>query len=427
MAGPSVTYPSFTTGTTVASAQMNQNFLDAKNWGTSGSVDWTVAALSSTTLTVSGAAAFNGTVALGNATGDDITVTGYVASAVVPKTNQTYALGDADKGWDGIYLGVASAGSITTRLKASASTGSDYTFTFPTSGGTNNYVLMTDGSANTSWTLIADANVSGSAAISGSKLQAAAAGNAGAVTTGSQTFAGAKTFSSNLSVSGASGTMNAAVSDSGTDSAPYVSITNDARTWQLKVDGGSSDMFVIRDQTGTADRVKIDSSGNLGINRGTPGKKLTVGDTGTAPALFIREDTGTALSFLILSGNNGSTDCGSLQGNTSANTVSLVNASDRRMKQNFRPMADVLQRLLQVKLHEYELKNTGGTSYGVIAQELIDLFPELVIKTDDGIGEIDKEVGPWQVLQSWHYILIKALQESSQEIADLKKQVSELK
>jgi hypothetical protein len=49
---------------------------------------------------------------------------------------------------------------------------------------------------------IVNADVSGSAAIDGSKLQAAGSGNAGAVTTGTQTFAGIKTFSSTPVITG---------------------------------------------------------------------------------------------------------------------------------------------------------------------------------------------------------------------------------
>ncbi len=51
--------------------------------------------------------------------------------------------------------------------------------------------------------VIVDDDVNASAAIAGSKLQAAGASNAGAVTTGTQTFAGAKSFSTSISVNSA--------------------------------------------------------------------------------------------------------------------------------------------------------------------------------------------------------------------------------
>lgn len=51
------------------------------------------AAALASTLSVAGAATFNGAVTLGNATADDITVTGRLASSVVPKTTNLYDLG----------------------------------------------------------------------------------------------------------------------------------------------------------------------------------------------------------------------------------------------------------------------------------------------------------------------------------------------
>ena len=57
-----------------------------------------------TTLTASGATTLNGAVTLGDATGDDITVTGRVASHLVPKTNDTYDLGTSSLRWRTAYL-----------------------------------------------------------------------------------------------------------------------------------------------------------------------------------------------------------------------------------------------------------------------------------------------------------------------------------
>ena len=57
-----------------------------------------------TTLTASGATTLNGDVTLGDATGDDITVTGRVSSHLVPKTNDTYDLGTSSLRWRTAYL-----------------------------------------------------------------------------------------------------------------------------------------------------------------------------------------------------------------------------------------------------------------------------------------------------------------------------------
>jgi hypothetical protein len=93
-------------------------------------------------LTCAGAATLNGAVTLGNATSDDITITGYIASAIVPKTNITYDLGtNALKFRDGYFDGLT--------LKDG---GIDATYTLNTSGSTGGYISSltnTDGSTGT--------------------------------------------------------------------------------------------------------------------------------------------------------------------------------------------------------------------------------------------------------------------------------------
>jgi len=64
------------------------------------------AATVGTTLTVTGAATFNGAVTLGDAAADDIVVTGKVASHLIPKTDGTYDLGTSSGPleWRHLYL-----------------------------------------------------------------------------------------------------------------------------------------------------------------------------------------------------------------------------------------------------------------------------------------------------------------------------------
>ena len=57
-----------------------------------------------TTLTASGATTLNGDVTLGDATGDDVTITGRIAGHIVPKTNDTYDLGTSSLRWRTAYL-----------------------------------------------------------------------------------------------------------------------------------------------------------------------------------------------------------------------------------------------------------------------------------------------------------------------------------
>ena len=107
MGAPTVTN-TFSNGTTADATAVNQNFIDLIAAMSNGASDFSIGA-----LTVAGALAANGAVTLGNATGDDVTVTGYLASAVIPKTDDTYDLGTAALKWRDIYIdGVAYADSV---------------------------------------------------------------------------------------------------------------------------------------------------------------------------------------------------------------------------------------------------------------------------------------------------------------------------
>lgn len=122
MAAPSVTY-TFSDGTTIVHSEVNQNFTDLINGVSDGTKDLTI-----NDLTVGAAAVFNGTVTLGNATGDDITITGRIASDIDPKTAASNTLGDATQTWQALYLDNTSTdggaiyfdGGSTEFIKASA-------------------------------------------------------------------------------------------------------------------------------------------------------------------------------------------------------------------------------------------------------------------------------------------------------------------
>jgi cytoskeletal protein CcmA (bactofilin family) len=64
-----------------------------------------------------------------------------------------------------------------------------------------------------------------------------------------------------------------------------------------------------------------------------------------------------------------------------------ASVSDKRLKENIQPLSgqDILNRLQDIKTYRYTMKNdqTHRLQYGVIAQELMDTFPELVNGTPD--------------------------------------------
>lgn len=137
MANPSVTY-SFTNGTAADATQVNQNFTDLINGLTDGTKSLSIDA-----LTCAGTTTLNGAVNLGNATSDDITVTGYLASALIPKTDATYALGGASNAWSALYVeGATSLDGAVTINEAGANVD------FRVEGDTDGNLLFCDASAD---------------------------------------------------------------------------------------------------------------------------------------------------------------------------------------------------------------------------------------------------------------------------------------
>jgi len=132
MTAPSVTY-TFSNGTTADATQVNQNFTDVINGITDGTKDLTISA-----LTVGGTATFNGNVAVGNASSDDLTVTASLASDLPIKTNTTYDIGSLTKGLAELYMGGTS--TFTAKL-AAATLSASRNYTIPEVSADASFVM----------------------------------------------------------------------------------------------------------------------------------------------------------------------------------------------------------------------------------------------------------------------------------------------
>lgn len=146
MASPSVTYE-FTNDTTADADQVNQNFSDLISALSGGTID-----VSFLSIAVAGASTFNGNTTVGNASSDDFTVTGSLASHFVPKTDATYNLGSTSIGFLALYLG---RNSLRLALQASAAATAGYTFTFPVDAGIAGQGLINTGSSTMAWKYMA--------------------------------------------------------------------------------------------------------------------------------------------------------------------------------------------------------------------------------------------------------------------------------
>ena len=110
---------------------------------------------------------------------------------------------------------------------------------------------------------------------------------------------------------------------------------------------------------GGAEKIRIDSSGNVGIGTTSPGYKLdVVGDINSS----------TALRFA----------------GTSVCTISgCTTSSDRTLKENIKPLTNSLENILKLQGVGYDWKDkkkyNDNHQVGLIAQDLEKIYPEVVV------------------------------------------------
>ena len=104
-------------------------------------------------------------------------------------------------------------------------------------------------------------------------------------------------------------------------------------------------------------------------------------------------------------------------------TGTIVDVSDRRLKENLLPVSAVSSQLLQLQAYSYNMigNKEKRREYGLIAQEVQQVFPELVSVVDPEQGHLG--VSYIQLVP----LLLEAVKELKAENKDLASQIQELK
>ena len=183
-------------------------------------------------------------------------------------------------------------------------------------------------------------------------------------------------------------------------------------------------------------------AGNVGVGTATPSKALMVygnaasdvvtlfqndGDDqnryGIAIAAGADNASGTTYYMTCYAGD-ASTTVGYIA--NTGGTFALTDPSDRRIKDNIRDTEVVgLNTVNDIKVRDFELKSSGITKTGFVAQELQESYSAAAVGHDD---EVDEDGNP--VMMSVAYttlvpVLVKAVQELSAKVTDLEEKLNE--
>lgn len=200
-------------------------------------------------------------------------------------------------------------------------------------------------------------------------------------------------------------------------------------------------------QTNGSTRQTIDGSGNIGIGTTSPsqigsgwGPVLDV--SGDAPQLVLHDLSPGALDWAIGNsqgklhfrdssatrmtidssngyigiGTSGPTEKLEVSGNILAEAY--LYPSDRDLKKDIRPLEDALGKLSGVEGVSFRWRESGGSSIGMIAQEMENAYPELVHDTRKG-KTID--------YVSFTAVLLQAVKELEQQNKEQDEQIRQLR
>jgi hypothetical protein len=177
----------------------------------------------------------------------------------------------------------------------------------------------------------------------------------------------------------------------------------------------------------TAERMRIDSSGNVLVNTTSSSqssKGLKINSDGATGNFIYFGITGTGSynNIAFFRGTDGSlSEVGKIS--TTGSATSYVTSSDYRLKENIFPMTGALDKVLQLKPCTYTWKSDNSNGQGFIAHELADIVPDAVVGEKD---EVDAEgnIKPQGVDTSFLVAtLTAAIQEQQTIINDLKARV----
>jgi hypothetical protein len=178
--------------------------------------------------------------------------------------------------------------------------------------------------------------------------------------------------------------------------------------------------------TNNTERARIDTSGNLlvgttsaissgklSISNGTNRAIVTAGSTGDVGVEAIRiqkfdNNSTTSQLFVRFTIANDGSGSGQINAN-GASAAAFGSYSDERLKENIVELPNQLANICALKPSEFDFKDGSGHQIGFIAQEMQEVYPDVVGEGDDGMLTITG----WSKTEAR---LVKAIQELSAKL-----------
>ena len=226
-------------------------------------------------------------------------------------------------------------------------------------------------------------------------------------------------------------------SDTGATSGAAILVGQGAVTGQFQAYGngivyiGSQTNHPVALQTNSAERMRIDSSGNVLTGTTTASNSSGVGGkylaSATAPSYsLVGSSSSTDASYLLYStGAAAYRFYVQYDGKIYATNTTITGISDIRLKENIRDLDEGLDTVLSLKPRKFDWKEGKGKDIkndrGFIAQEFEEVLPDLIDEWKDTPPEGEK---PYKSVRADLIpVLVKAIQEQQTIINDLKARI----